>query len=155
MSNHEILFRGKREDNGEWVEGFAYEHEPSLTCFAEDKKEDSKWYIAKTAFADWNMPRNVSFARVDFKTVGQSTCVKDNTGNRLYEDDILRFTMYGHTYTGVVTYKKGAFRVVCTHPLQYSFCMASSVSLEEAVRYGAVVIGNIHDNPELLEEEKA
>lgn len=29
---YEMLSRGKRVDNGEWVEGFIYEHQPPLRC---------------------------------------------------------------------------------------------------------------------------
>ena len=146
MSNHEILFRGKDGYNGEWVEGYYYR---------------AKWCRADKELCDFiTMPypneenRPSDHFMVIQETIGQSTAMKDNNGNRIFEDDILRFMLYGHSYTGVVTYKKGAFVVVCTQPLQYSFCMAATVSLEEAIRYGAVVIGNVHDNTELLEDAK-
>ena len=59
----EILFRGKRTDNGEWAEGYLYEHEPPLQCIVSKDyiPEPSRWYIIITAFADWNMPRQVEF----------------------------------------------------------------------------------------------
>ena len=63
----EILFRGKRLDNGEWVEGYLYEHEPPLVGIVSEKDEPeaSKWFIARTGFADWNMPRPVELVEVD------------------------------------------------------------------------------------------
>ena len=155
MSNREILFRGKRLDNGEWFSS------GNLIHFND---EDSPFFIPQLnaeCMCEHNSSDNITllencvFYKVDPVTVGQSTAMKCNNGNRIFEDDILRFMLYGHSYTGVVTYKKGAFIVVCTQPLQYSFCMAATVSLEEAIRYGAVVIGNVHDNQELFEVAEA
>ena len=78
----EILFRGKRLDNGDWVEGYLYEHEPPLVGIVSEKDEPeaSKWFIARTGFADWNMPRPVELVEVDPSTVGQYTGLKDKKG---------------------------------------------------------------------------
>lgn len=144
MSNREILFRGKYVYDGEWVYG------DYVQDFDMDIFEIVGFRYIPTDDGELRKP----FSEVvDPETVGQSTARKDIDGNRIFEDDILRFTLYGHAYTGVVTYKKGAFLVALTEPLKYSFCMTATVSLDEATRYGAVVIGNIHDNPELLEVE--
>ena len=69
----EILFRGKRTDNGEWVEGFCYEHLPPLVCFEKDNyiPEKSRWFILKTAFADWGMERGMDAFEVLPETVGE------------------------------------------------------------------------------------
>ena len=84
----EIIFRGKRMDNGEWVDGYLYEHEPALVGIVSknDVPEPSKWFIARTGFADWNMPRPVEFVEVDPSTVGQYTGLKDKHGKRIFEN---------------------------------------------------------------------
>lgn len=143
MTSREILFRGQNACDGAWVYG-DYQQDFDLELF-----EISGHRYNPIDDGELRKPFSEI---VDPETVGQSTAMKDNNDNRIFEDDILRFALYGQTYTGVVTYKKGAFRVVCTQPLQYSFCIAVTVSLDEAIRHGAVVIGNVHENPEFLEE---
>ena len=137
----EIIFRGKRLDNGEWVEGYLYEHEPALVGIVSenDVQEPSKWFIARTGFADWNMPRPVELGEVDPSTVGQYTGLKDKhgkNGQRIFEGDILSFRA-GRTH--VVRFEDGAFDLENT-----------SIPIRFANKFE--VIGNITDNPEMLEK---
>lgn len=92
QSNHqpmrEILFRAKRLDNGEWVEGFLYRHDPPLQGFG-GSGEPPTWWIHKTGFADWSMPRPVEQIEVDPSTVGQLAPTVDNTGKRIWEGDLI------------------------------------------------------------------
>ena len=134
----EILFRGKRLGNGEWVEGYLYEHEPALVGIASenDVPEPSKWFIARTGFADWNMPRPVEFVEIDPSTVGQYTGMIDKNGNRIFEGDILSIW---NDRNDVVVFEDGAFIMEDTE-----------IPMRFAIKFE--VIGNIHDNPELLEK---
>ena len=135
----EIIFSGKRLDNGEWAEGYLYEHEPELVGIVSenDVPEPSKWFIARTAFADWNMPRLAEFIEVDPYTVGQYTGLKDKNGKMIFEGDILSLRA-GRPH--VVRFKNGAF-----------ILEDSAIPMSFAIKFE--IIGNIYDNPELIKEE--
>ena len=141
----EILFRGKRLDNGEWAEGYLYEHEPALVGIVSenDVPEPSKWFIARTGFADWNMPRPVEFVEIDPSTVGQYTGMKDKNGKKVFEGDIIRKTNEGRHPQIFTANIRTNFRV--NEEVYYSPCDHFTESCEYEI------IGNIHDNSELLE----
>lgn len=134
----EILFRGKRMDNGDWVEGYLYEHEPPLVGIVSEKDEPeaSKWFIARTGFADWNMPRPVELVEVDPSTVGQYTGLKDKNGKRIFEGDVLSIW---NDRNDVVVFEDGAFIMEDTE-----------IPMRFAIKFE--VIGNVHDNPEFMKE---
>ena len=148
----EIIFRGKRMDNGEWVEGYLYEHKPPLVGIVSenDVPEPSQWFIARTGFADWNMPRPAEFIEVDPSTVGQYTGLNDKNGKRIFEGDILG-SRYDNLYPDDV-----AIEVVKW--FRNGWCIQQENNLPDALcEYGVLpyseVIGNIHGKLELLKEE--
>lgn len=87
---------------------------------------------------------------VDEKTISQYTGLKDRDGREIYEDDILDFELLrGKKSRGCVEYSnKGARYVVPFQRGKYE------KSLWHVCTFGnPVVIGNIYENPELLEQE--
>lgn len=81
---------------------------------------------------------------VDPETVGQSTGLRDANQREIYEGDIVKFTKPAYTDVPVViTWEDGAFMV--DHDLYLGGRDLSRVT----------VIGNIYDNPELLEAKNA
>ena len=119
----QILFRGKRTDNGEWETG-------SLVIIR-DGCSDKEVFIADK-MTGYNTP-------VIKETVGQFTGLTDKNGVRIFEGDILRDD--DNEENGVVEFVDGEFCVVFgnieTHGIADIACCC-------------YVIGNIHDNPELL-----
>lgn len=132
----EILFRGKRIDNGEWVYG-AFSMKDCDSPFGE--------MLDRPSIIKYEDPFSGFWFRVDPDTVGQFTGLTDKNGKRVFEGDVMEFEAYGILYRGVVTIDGGNTCV---------FCKGGSPFLDDAIkRHDAVKIGNIHDNPELLEVE--
>ena len=131
--DREILFRGKRIDNGEWMEGYVskyFDGFKTATCIAWPTRET----ITGSLCYD-----------VDPATVGQYTGLTDKNGKKIFEGDVMEFDAYGLHYKGKVFFDEGAFCVTCNR--------TASTFLMIALLHDAVCVGNIHDNPELLEGE--
>ena len=124
--NREILFKGKRVDNGEWVEGFycprPYSHfpcEPSIFPIATIDKE---WYGIEV------IP----------ETVGQYTGLNDKNNVKIFEGDILKF-------------RSGIYSVEWDNEHSKFLQRDGQFSRELHIWIAkSEIVGNIHDNPELL-----
>jgi len=133
----EILFRGKRIDNGEWVEGGFHEHQNRTLCAIGDslKPEDIDHLILKSGFSDWNMPKPLNAYKVHPDTIGQFTGLTDKNGKRIFEGDI-------DNMGWIVCFEYGVF------------CIKERINAKTFIPFSEVfsteVIGNIHDNPELI-----
>lgn len=141
----EILFRGKRVDNGEWVIGYLVRGEDYLY-----ETEMTTIFSTDTIF--YPHTETSGYDRVIPETVGQYTGLKDKNGNKIFEGDIVEFTdKYIH--------KKGRAKIVFeAFKWKYSGCYYGGNPIvwlcidDSSIEFE--VIGNIHDNPELLEIEK-
>ena len=139
----EILFRGKRVDNGEWVEGYLYRISEYQNPFIMIKDRHAESY------------------EVDPETVGQFTGLTDKNGKRIFEGDILRGFEYPFCSNGEFNYfaeivwfdDSSAFGIY-TFKNPKSNVRGISEGNIDYLEYFNVdkweVIGNIHDNPELI-----
>lgn len=125
----EILFRGKRIDNGEWIYGDVVQF-PIHGIVRIVEQEPS--------YKD---------AEVDLDTVGQYTGLTDKNGKKIFEGDIVKVSHGGSTYYAKIEWDDGSFWVA-NHDIQ----MPNYIS--EVSKTYLEIIGNIHDNPELLEEKE-
>lgn len=137
----EILFRGKRVDNYEWVYG----------SFCMDALEQLKGIRCVDGFIClYDMAKcKMQMHEVDRETVGQFTGLTDQNGNWIFEGDIVMYTerRLGGKDAAVVeqvSFDEGGF---CTH----SYLLNNWLRSGNTKLKGIEVIGNIHDNPELLE----
>lgn len=138
MGIRTIIFRGKRKDNGEWIEGY-YASRSNHACFANELKHQH--FILKDVCFDFNLGGLQEF-EVAPETVGQYTGFTDKNGKRIFEGDIIRKTNEGR------------------HPKIFTANIHTDFRVNEEVHYGPCehfkesceyeIIGNIHDNPELL-----
>lgn len=80
----EILFRGKRIDNDEWVEG-------SLVCWPDDDGIDTIVCFNEDAEKGALVGEHIE---VDRKTVGQFTGLLDKSGKKIFEGDVVRYTLF-------------------------------------------------------------
>lgn len=152
----DYLFRGKRIDNGEWVEGcgiIATENWVSIFTVIDDIDENSS---------------EVNEIEVLPETVGQYTGLTDKNGKKIFEGDIVTENSGDvrllcdinkkKNHIGVV--KFGEHSVPSDDPFEwgeaYGFFIDGEVFTPAISEYGHYhdydleVIGNIHDNPELM-----
>ena len=135
----EILFRGKSMYNGEWIYGsFFYDNDvvtilPNPTCIG--CGFGGLWWI------------DDGFDPVDRETVGQFTGLTDKHGTKIFEGDIVRCVRThcdGKEVVGHII-----FEDCC-------FCVKKGIDRPAMDLCGEFeVIGNIHDNPELLTKNSA
>ena len=106
----EILFRGKENPSGEWIEGFL---------------------VGNCHIGDW-----VTCTPIHSKTVGQFTGLTDKNGTKIFEGDILKWDdiEWGSEHLELVEWNYSLFSI-----------------RKDDWNEWCEVVGNIHDNPELLE----
>lgn len=142
----EILFRGKRVDNGGWMKGYYVKAKDYLS--GEDIHIIFGLDVTSYPRCEFS-----SYEVVIPETVGQSTGLSDKNGNPIWEGDIVR-EAYGNYYPGLEQLivemddgRCGWFPFACGDG-------CGCCEDETWDRYMCEVIGNIHDNPELLKECK-
>lgn len=147
----EILFRGKRMDNGRWVYGDYHK----FTCTTSSITPVPTHYIMGT---DASSKAQIW---VDPTTVGQYTGLQDKNGNKIFEGDILQYTDCSEFVFAVVygiflnddedSIWRENVGFYCDW-IKFSSCIEPNRGLIFCANKSKI-IGNIHDNHELLEEK--
>ena len=132
----EILFRGKRIDNDKWIEGYLFEN----------------WGDAYICLGTEN--GNIMKEEVNEVTAGQYTGLKDKNGKKIFDGDIIKthfsFTHEVEQEPFIVVWNidKAMFEGVKPSKRKDEYLKGFDFLAEQKNLYE--VIGNIHDNPELL-----
>ena len=115
-----IKFRGKRLDNSEWVIGQLV-------------KMWGEWHILNSDNVNTAYP-------VDSATIGPYTGLKDKNGKEIYEGDILQDEM---GFKSEISYSMAVFYGDFGEGIEPQY-------FSEGLHEACIIVGNIHDNPELL-----
>ena len=134
----EILFRGKRVDNVEWV-------------------ISNTFYQCDGKIKLWDEPNRDGYVEVDPETVGQYTGLTDKNGKKIFEGDILKIARVSDS---IGSYYYPPLNYPVNVIVKWDLCAWMWETLCEDKRYigfpdawchcECEVIGNIHDNPELM-----
>ena len=135
---HEILFRGKRFDNGKWVEGYVG------TAFTMDENRKVKL----RHFTALDCLGCSSQVIVLDETIGQYTGLTDKNGVKIFEGDIVECWSEGVKARGTVQQRIDGLWII--YPAWQKHIMWGLCPDNDG-NTTVEVIGNIHDNPELLE----
>ena len=141
----QILFRGKRIDNNEWVHGFYFERltDSIKHCYIKYETWDEGF---------------VTYEVIP-ETVGQFTGICDKNGNKIFEGDIIHikcgYGLSAFVGKGIVFFdeKRLQFRVKSVKPSSFD---SEKGNIYDECDFTVIdsyeVIGNIYSNPELLED---
>lgn len=134
----EILFKAKRKDNGEWVEGYFV----------------NLWMKHHNRY-DPLITTDECSHNIDPETVGQYTGLIDRNNKKIFEDDIIKDHKNGNV--GRVVFHNGSWMVWGNYLDTYEEFLSNLCSVNYSKSFDRFVrgevIGNIHDNPELLKGE--
>lgn len=160
------LFKAKRVDDGEWVQG----------CYIYDVVRDHSKSFKEFAHRIQPLYAHAYAEPVDPTTICQCTGLKDRNGNLIWENDIVNFL--GHK--GTIVFECGSFGIAYKAPIDWRGIEANILPITgcDNVLYACAndnfislweiywnfndeddclstveVVGNIFDNPELLESE--
>ena len=137
----EILFKAKRADNGEWVTGYYIKSIVDGSVFG---------YIRESIFG--------TDIKIMLNTLCQYTGLTDKNGNLIWENDVVKATVRQNSLCQSSTYSD--FYQVAYHEKNCYFYLKkknNNLLFDGNWCYylkSIEVIGNIFDNPELLESEE-
>ena len=136
----EILFRGKRFSNGEWViGGIMKTFHPNYDC------ENEEEFLSQSPNCYCICANNKDYF-VEQTSIGQYTGLTDKNGKKIFEGDIIRVD---DTEIAVVEYDEtSAFYMAVFDRAESDF--GSLIGQYPNVE----IIGNVHDNPELVKGAK-
>ena len=137
MKMREILFHGKRTDNGEWIEGDVLQ---------------TKYHSGHIEYQIMPQTPISSAYPVLPETVGQYTGLTDKNGKRIFEGDICRFKRFNDIHVGEIVFNVTTASFVMRYQsIVGAYGEKATQKMLLSVCDDIEVIGNIHDNPELME----
>ena len=132
----EILFHGKRTDNGEWVEGDVLQ---------------IRYHSGHIEYQIMPQTPVSSAVPVLPETIGQFTGLADKNGVRIFEGDICRFKRFNDIHVGEIVFNVTTASFVMRYQsIVGAYGEKATQKMLLSVCDDIEVVGNIRDNPELL-----
>lgn len=139
--NREILFKAKRKDNGEWVEGIPIK--TNIGYFI--SYDENPHYCNQYGYMEID-----DIAMIDENTICQFTGLTDKNGEKIWENDIVQAWSEGSNAIGkVIRRVDGLYIMYPAYQKKEFWGLYPNKNGKTTVE----VIGNIFDNPDLLEVE--
>ena len=135
----EILFKGKRIDNGEWIEGH----------YTECRGETFIGIDTSSMFEIFFLPV-IRWFKVSSETLCQFTGMTDKNGVRIWKNDIVEAWSQGSRAIGTVKQRVDGLWIMSPAWQNHEFWELKPNSNGETT---VEVLANAFDNPELLQEE--
>lgn len=140
----EILFRGKRKDNDKWAYGYLY------------IRNDGQYEIS--FYSKYFDSERFTYDVIP-ETVGQYLGLTDKNGKKIFEGDIVTYEDAEADYEGYhdnVFINCGKVEFLAWDGIQFTNRQTVDMNdlYESDIMVNCEIIGNIYDNPELLEVEE-
>lgn len=139
MTKREILFKGKRIDNGEWIEGYYCKRKTGHYDNVGFHDEYKDCIIVE--FSDGG----ITWYDVDPSTICRYIGESDKNDQPIWENDIVEGSWWDggkkYKHIGIVTYLGSSYKVVGVNEFS---------GYHDELNGSYEVIGNVFDNPELL-----
>ena len=133
----EVIFRGKRANNGEWVEGDLLQ---------------TRYHSGHIEYQIMPQTPVSSAYPVLSVPVGQYTGLTDRNGKKIFEGDICRFKRFNDIHVGEIVFNVTTASFVMRYQsIVGAYGEKATQKMLLSVCDDIEVIGNIHDNPELME----
>lgn len=152
----EIIFKGKRKDNGEWIYWNIY----GELCRLSGKR--ARLEIPKTAGESYYHYIYQIRQLILPESISEFSGLTDKNETKVFEGDIVKFTdsLFGYSHTGMVCFNEGSFCIKYEYWNKERFHRIGQtekwqdMGASAVITYQYEVIGNIYDNPELIGGEK-
>lgn len=159
--NKNLPYRAKLKNPDKWMYGYYAAKQSTTYCIKEDYENfpvETEHYIITERMTDWGFPNEFHLYEVNGNTVCRNTGCVDQDNTPIFENDIVfkvvekivedvngnKLKCFRKNICGVVKYKNGAFGVETEENGSGQFLCFFEDNCK--------VIGNIYDNPELLEK---
>lgn len=140
--NRQILFKAKRKDNGEWVEGYyIYDYCKNMHLILRNELSTCLNAGSKPNRYDWTLEPH----EIDPDTLCQYTGLTDKNGRRIWENDIVRNEKGD---IGVVQWFEEHAAFMIWNKTKHYVCYLAENDFSKIE-----IAGNIFDNADLLEVE--